>query len=85
MIDQNQDNDGDSYGSRLKMEPIIDFTADTIREKEWDNIGDMTKTSISLKFGVSSPFDILNFVSINCSHEKVFRGNFPFEMSRFQS
>ena len=41
--------------------------------------------NLGFQFGVSSPFDILNFVKINCSHEKVFGGNILFEMSRFQS
>ena len=28
----------DEYSCGLKMEPIIDFTTDTIKEKDWDNI-----------------------------------------------
>lgn len=38
IVNYNDENDGENHGSGLKMEPIIDFTTDTIREKDWDNI-----------------------------------------------
>ena len=32
------ENNGENLEGGLKMEPIVDFTTDTIREKDWDNI-----------------------------------------------
>ena len=37
-IGMENEQNSDNLDGGLKMEPIIDFTTDTIREKDWDNI-----------------------------------------------
>ena len=37
-VGQNNGNDNENLEGGLKMEPIVDFTTDTVREKDWDNI-----------------------------------------------